>query len=486
MNDKEFMNKLDNEFSQFTGKVMDLAYKKLYPKPTKFSIFADGIWTFSDNSKTYRYVQHIDGQRVIQKGTAAQVIQDVFIPKENGMKTLQEIYNTYKAIEQKYEKIGKEAEELNSDINMWIVDTEKCYDITIQLLKDEPNKRERIHLYHDGFYLDMMTCAEEEMCYESPASGSDLFIAAEELCNIRGESEAIDYELYFKKIGEYYKKEILPSIIKEHSNEWLQSNIDHIDELLNDTEMRNIWTKYNNIHYREQSESQYHEYVCNKVDAINTYLEHFEITWYNQHKIEYLDKILKYLKTLLIKEQKERNNEKGDENMNCNQKLISKILNDKVIPEWEERGMIGANKTFDENADHLNDILLDYVGDWWDETLKEITTKYMEMAKQKEPTREQMINTIIELCEKDLDIKERVAEWIIYETHPKYTDKYIYVNRIQNNDSDIKIEDILLYVITDGGNDLITMKKWWSYQIPEGENEEYTTEQIKSLYNKIK
>lgn len=172
--------------------------------------------------------------------------------------------------------------------------------------------------------------------------------------------------------------------------------------------------------------------------------------------------------------------------MDCDKKIIEKILNDKVIPVWEERGIIGADKTFEENADHLNDILLDYVGDWWDETLKKITKQYMEMAKQKEQTREQMINTIIELCEKDLDIKERVAEWIIYETHPKYTDKYIYVDRIQNNDSDIKIEDILLYVITDGGNDLITMKKWWLYQIPENENEEYTTEQIKSLYNKIK
>ena len=481
MNDKEFMNKLDNEFSQFTGKVMDLAYRKLYPRPTKFSIFVDGIWTFSDNSNTYRYVQHIDGQRVIQKGTAAQVIQDVFIPKENGMKILKETYNTYKAIEQKYEKIGKEAEELNSNINMWIVTTEKCYDITIQLLKDEQNKRERIPLYHDGFYWGIMTYAEEEMCYESPASGSDLFIDAETLCNIRGESEAIDYELYFKKIGEYYKKEILPNIIKKHSNEWLQSNIEHIDELLNDTEMRNIWTKYNSIHYRERNESQYYEYVCDKVDAINNYLEHFEIIWYNQHNIEYFDKILKYIQKLLINEQKER------DNMKCNKYIINKILNSDSIKMLEERNIIGPDRTFEENEDQLNDLLLDTIhGSWWDKTLKELTTEYTKTLEKRELTREQMINKIIELCEKDLDIKEKVAEWIIYETHPKYTDKYIYVDRIQNNDSDIKIKDILLYVITDGGRDLITMKKWWSYQIPEGENEEYTTEQIKSLYNKIK
>lgn len=477
MNDKEFMNKLDNEFSQFTGKVMDLAYRKLYPKPTKPSIiFVDGIWSYSNDNQNYRYVQHTDGKKIIQKGPASQVIQDVFIPKENGMKILKETYNTYKSITQKYEYE-------TTPMNIWDENTKKFYDLTIQLMKDTENKRECIHLYHDGFYWDIMECAEEEMTYESPASGSDLFIDAETLCNIRGESDAVDYHTFFKKIGEHYKKEVLPNIIQQYSDEGLQSNIEHIDELLQEEEkMKPIWKEYYAIRpFSKRTESEHYEYIENTIEARNLYLEHFQMVWYNESQIKYLDKILKYIQKLLIKEQKER------DNMKCNKYIINKILNSDSIKMLEERNIIGPDRTFEENEDQLNDLLLDTIhGSWWDKTLKELTTEYTKTLEKRELTREQMINKIIELCEKDLDIKERVAEWIIYETHPKYTDKYIYVDRIQNNDSDIKIKDILLYVITDGGNDLITMKKWWSYQIPEGENEEYTTEQIKSLYNKIK
>jgi hypothetical protein len=170
------------------------------------------------------------------------------------------------------------------------------------------------------------------------------------------------------------------------------------------------------------------------------------------------------------------------EENNTTEHIINKILNDKVIPIWEERGIIGNHKTFEENKEHLNDILLDYSNDWWEDTLKEITTRYM-ATLPKNMTQKEIINKIVELCETDTDKKECASEWIISKS--KYINKYLYVNTVEKEYADIMtVNDILLYAQTDGDDSLLSFKMWGYYEsIGQGDN--FSKEELTELLNKI-
>lgn len=100
------------------------------------------------------------------------------------------------------------------------------------------------------------------------------------------------------------------------------------------------------------------------------------------------------------------------------------------------------------------------------------------------PTNEEIINKIIELCEKDTDRKEYAAEWIISKS--KYINKWLYVSDIQKECTDsISINDILLYAQTDGGDDLLTFKAWGDYESI-GQGDDFSKEELTKLLNELK
>lgn len=177
---------------------------------------------------------------------------------------------------------------------------------------------------------------------------------------------------------------------------------------------------------------------------------------------------------------------KGDV-MNC-ENLVNEILNSDTIPLWEKRGIIGVGKSFEENRDHLNDILLDVTDDIWDEVLDEATKRYMESLPV-EKTREDIIDEIVELCEEDTeyDMVEEVCEWLVDKS--KYILQYfLYVGDIQQFvDEKIKrtrLGNVFLYCATEAEDTIIDLRTWAYYEkIGQGDN--FSKEELEELYEKF-
>lgn len=177
---------------------------------------------------------------------------------------------------------------------------------------------------------------------------------------------------------------------------------------------------------------------------------------------------------------------KGDV-MNC-ENLVNKILDSDTIPLWEKRGIIGVNKSFEENRTHLNDILLDVTDDIWDKVLDEATKKYMESLAKKE-TREEIIDKIMESCEEDTDYNkvETVCEWLV-DNSKTIRQHFLLVGDIQRFvNGQLKRTNLggtFLYCVTEDVDTIIDLKTWAYYEkIGQGDN--FSKEELKELYEKL-